>query len=180
MHLEGTDVLARVAQLRAREDSIAKVFAMTSPSRLLLLATIAVLGATSTPQTAHAGGNATIVLEVSTFRNLKGFLGCQLYATSDSFPDKWQSQVNLRKRVPVTATTTSCTFSDLAPGTYAAAVIHDENGNGTLDKNFLGIPTEAYGVSNNCTHALSKPRWDEAKFVVNADSTVTSRISLRY
>lgn len=153
---------------------------MPSLSRLFLLATISALGATSTPHAAHAGGNATIVLEVSTFRTLKGFLGCQLYATSDSFPDKWQSQVNLRKRVAVTAPTTSCTFADLAPGTYAAAVIHDENGNGTLDKNFLGVPTEAYGISNNCTHALSKPKWDEAKFTVNADTTVTSKISLRY
>jgi uncharacterized protein (DUF2141 family) len=153
---------------------------MTSSARLVLLATIAALVSSSAPRHAHAGGSSTIVLEVSTFRNLKGFLGCQLYATADSFPDKWQTQVNLRKHVPVTAATTSCTFADLAPGTYAAAVIHDENGNGTLDKNFLGIPTEAYGISNNHTHALSKPTWDESKFTVNADTTVTSKISLRY
>jgi uncharacterized protein (DUF2141 family) len=146
---------------------------------LVFLATITALGAASA-QEARAGGTSTIVLEVSTFRNLKGFLGCQLYATPESFPDKWQSQVNLRKHVPVTGPTTSCTFSDLAPGTYAAAVIHDENGNGTLDKNFLGIPTEAYGISNNHTHALSRPTWAESKFYVSADSTVTSKISLRY
>ncbi len=153
---------------------------MTSSARLVLLATVTALAASSAPQKAHAGGNSTIVLEVSAFRNTKGFLGCQLYATAESFPDKWQTQVNLRKRVPVSGTTTSCTFPDVAPGTYAAAVIHDENSNGTLDKNFLGIPTEAYGISNNRTHALSKPTWEESKFAVNADATVTSKISLRY
>jgi uncharacterized protein (DUF2141 family) len=39
-------------------------------------------------------------------------------------------------------------FSNLDPGRYAIIVFHDENGNGELDKNVLGIPTEPYGFSN--------------------------------
>ena len=42
-----------------------------------------------------------------------------------------------------------CQFNDIPPGTYAIAVFHDENANGKLDKNFLGIPCEGYGASNN-------------------------------
>ncbi len=40
-----------------------------------------------------------------------------------------------------------CDFEDISPGTYALAVIHDENGNGKLDTNWVGIPTEGYGFS---------------------------------
>lgn len=136
--------------------------------------------AASSPHSVHAGTTATIVLEVSTFRTIKGFLGCQLYPNGEDFPDQWARHRDLRKHVPVTAATTSCSFSGLPPGTYAAAVIHDENSNGKLDTNFLGIPTEGYGISNNHTHALSRPTWEESKFVVNADTTVTAHITLRY
>jgi uncharacterized protein (DUF2141 family) len=145
-----------------------------------LFAAVVGLATTSSPR-ADAGGPATIVLEVSTFRNSNGFLGCQLYADGAGFPDNWPSQqATFHKRVPVTGPTTSCTYTSLPPGTYAATVIHDENANGKLDTNFLGVPKEAYGVSNNHTHALKRPTWDESKFVVNADSTVTAHISLRY
>ena len=48
-------------------------------------------------------------------------------------------------------------FSNLGPGRYAAIALHDENGNGKLDKNFLGIPTEPYGFSNNVQGFL-RPR----------------------
>jgi hypothetical protein len=40
-------------------------------------------------------------------------------------------------------------FSNVQPGRYAAIAFHDENGNGKPDKNFLGVPTEPYGFSNN-------------------------------
>jgi uncharacterized protein (DUF2141 family) len=152
---------------------------MTHARNALLFATITI-AASSVPHAAHAGNTATIVLEVSTFRNTHGFLGCQLYPKGEDFPDNWSAHRDMRKRVPVTGPTTSCTFPDMPPGTYGAAVIHDENGNGKLDKNFLGMPLEGYGISNNHTHALSRPTWNESKFAVAADTTYTSRISIRY
>jgi len=131
-------------------------------------------------RSARADAPSTIVLEVSTFRNRTGMLGCQLYDTGNGFPDKWPSAANMQVRVAVTGSTTSCTFPNMPPGTYAAAVIHDENSNNKLDKNFLGVPTEGYGISQNHTHALRRPTWDESKFVVAPQSIVTTRISLRY
>ena len=38
---------------------------------------------------------------------------------------------------------------DIPPGTYAIKLHIDENENGELDTNFLGIPKEQYGISNN-------------------------------
>jgi len=58
-------------------------------------------------------------------------------------------------------------FSNLAPGTYAVKAMHDENDNGKLDANFMGMPIEGYAFSNN-PQLLRKPTFDEAKFDLGA------------
>jgi uncharacterized protein (DUF2141 family) len=52
---------------------------------------------------------------------------------------------------------------DVPAGRYAVMVMHDENDNGKLDSNALGIPTEAYGFSNN-VRVMRKPTFDETAF----------------
>jgi len=58
-------------------------------------------------------------------------------------------------------------FKDLPMGEYSVAVIHDENNNGKLDTNIFGIPTEAYGFSNNIRPKFRAANWDETKFLMN-------------
>lgn len=70
-------------------------------------------------------------------------------------------------------------FDDLEPGTYALSAYHDANGNNRLDTNFLGIPTERTGASNNPRPAMRAPRFNEAKFVLEADEKKTIAITLR-
>jgi uncharacterized protein (DUF2141 family) len=62
-------------------------------------------------------------------------------------------------------------FSDLPAGVYAVQVMHDENDNNKLDANFLGIPSEGYGFSNN-PNVMRRAHFDEAVFEVGADKTV--------
>jgi uncharacterized protein (DUF2141 family) len=57
-----------------------------------------------------------------------------------------------------------CDFLDIPPGTYALAVIHDENRNGQLDTNRLGIPKEGYGFSNDAKGFFGAPSFSAAKF----------------
>ncbi len=68
-------------------------------------------------------------------------------------------------------------FEGLAPGRYAVMVTHDENGNGRLDMNAMGMPLEGYGFSNN-PQVMRKPTWDEAAFEVGADAAAIT-IELR-
>lgn len=63
--------------------------------------------------------------------------------------------------------TQAFTLKDIPPGRYALLVTHDENGNGKLDTNMLGMPTEGYGFSNN-PQVMRKPTWDEAAFEIGA------------
>jgi uncharacterized protein (DUF2141 family) len=69
-------------------------------------------------------------------------------------------------------------FTNLDPGQYAIILFHDENGNGKLDRNALGVPTEPYGFSNNVRGLLSPPTFEKAVMQINSDKAV--RIVLIY
>jgi uncharacterized protein (DUF2141 family) len=120
---------------------------------------------------------STVLIEVSGFKNTRGTLNCRLFTKAADFPD---GEGIVTVRVPITGPNTSCSFSNVEPGTYAVAVVHDENGNGKLDKNFVGVPSEGYGVSNNKTYALSAPKWDESTFKLGATESKVLQVKLRY
>jgi uncharacterized protein (DUF2141 family) len=121
---------------------------------------------------------STVIATVGKLRAPKGNIACRLFFQEKSFPRGTESTI--RKSVRVSGDFARCVFENVPPGTYAMTVIHDENDNGKLDKNFIGMPTEGYGVSNNKTHATSAPVWSECKFVVEAGKKRELSIGLRY
>ena len=64
-------------------------------------------------------------------------------------------------------------LTNLDPGRYAIILFHDENGNGKLDKNALGVPTEPYGFSNNVPGFLGPPAYKKRSW----RSTPTTKLS---
>ena len=60
-------------------------------------------------------------------------------------------------------------FAGLAPGRYALRVFADENGNGKLDTNLMGMPTERYGFSNDAKGNRAPPSFEAAAISVDAD-----------
>lgn len=73
----------------------------------------------------------------------------------------------------------STVFTQLLPGRYAIIVIHDENDNGRLDENALGVPTEGYAFSNDARGFLSAASFDAAAIAVGNANFSTS-INLIY
>jgi outer membrane protein len=67
---------------------------------------------------------------------------------------------------------------DLASGEYALVVYHDENENGRLDKNFIGIPSEPLGFSNRYW-PQGPPTFTKAAFKLEADETKTIDVKLQ-
>jgi uncharacterized protein (DUF2141 family) len=108
-------------------------------------------------------------LKLDKIKNIKGFMMIALYNSADSY----KSDVNTfsGKKIAVSAKTMTVNFSNLPSGDYAIKLYQDENDNGEIDKNFLGIPTEAYGFSNN-GGAMGQPSFDEAKFTVNGNTSI--------
>jgi uncharacterized protein (DUF2141 family) len=68
------------------------------------------------------------------------------------------------------------TFGGLPAGRYAIKSFADENGNAPLDTNFVGLPTERYGFSNNARGRMGPPSFDAAAVQVDADSTISVRL----
>jgi uncharacterized protein (DUF2141 family) len=68
------------------------------------------------------------------------------------------------------------TFKKIPVGEYAISVFHDKNSNNKMDVNFLGIPKEAYGCSNNTKGFMGPPKYEDAKFQLTKNSTIRIQI----
>jgi len=75
--------------------------------------------------------------------------------------------------------TVTVVLKDMPQGDYAVSAFHDENANGELDQNILGIPTEGYAFSNDASGFLGPPSFDDAAVTVGKDS-VTATAHLVY
>lgn len=71
------------------------------------------------------------------------------------------------------------TFKGISSGGYAVSVVHDENGNGKLDTNFLGIPKEGIGTSNNPKSSFGAPSFEDARFNISTESK-SINITIKY
>ena len=82
-------------------------------------------------------------------------------------------------RVTLTSTRAAACFTVSSPGDYAVAIYHDENGNHHFDRNFLGLPVEGYGFSNDAPTYLGPPSFGAARIAIHAGDN-TASIRLRY
>jgi uncharacterized protein (DUF2141 family) len=67
------------------------------------------------------------------------------------------------------------TFENVPSGDYAVMVLHDTNGNEKMDFSDQGMPTEAYGMSNN-PMSYGAPTWAAAKFKLEANKEIIVRL----
>jgi uncharacterized protein (DUF2141 family) len=107
--------------------------------------------------------DSQIHVEITGLRNDKGQVLCDLFSSASDFPKKRDKAVD-HVTSAITNRHAVCEFAAVAPGTYAVSVFHDENSNGKLDTNFLSIPREGVGASNNAKGHLGPPKFDAASF----------------
>lgn len=112
----------------------------------------------------------------SNLRDAKGNLYVAVYDQESAFLKT--DRLRCKKIVPVQQTgTLKINLGNLPPGRYALSCFHDLNGNGRLDTNWLGIPSEPYGFSNNARPQFRAPKWGEAAFDLNgAGGTISVKL----
>lgn len=116
---------------------------------------------------------ANVHLDITDITALNGDILVVLY---DSPEDYSQSNAPLASRkIPASAETISTAFADLPAGDYAIKLFHDENSNGQLDSNMMGLPKEGYGFSNNAGR-FGPASFEEAKFSVTEDTNISIKI----
>jgi uncharacterized protein (DUF2141 family) len=110
---------------------------------------------------AHAGeaSSSNVIEFVTHVRAAGGVVRCGLFRS-----EGWL-------KAPVGADTARieggralCSFKKVPPGTYGLSAFHDQNNNGKLDTNFLGMPTEDYCASNNARGVFGPPSFADSKF----------------
>jgi uncharacterized protein (DUF2141 family) len=104
-----------------------------------------------------------INVEISGLRNDKGQMLCALFSSAEAFPKKPERAV-ARLTSRISGRQAACDFTGVAPGTYAVSVVHDENSNGKLDRNFIGMPREGVGASNDAKGHMGPPKFSAASF----------------
>jgi len=104
-----------------------------------------------------------LIVAISGFKNNNGDVKIALvnekeqYLSHDLEPFRWAT-------LDITDNKVKWEVHRLPVGSYAITVFHDENQNGDLDANFLGIPNELFGFSNNSSGFFGPPNYDEALF----------------
>ena len=104
-----------------------------------------------------------IKVEVIGMRNDNGKLGCSLFNSPEGFP-RDGSKVFRHAWAPIKNGRGECFFAGVPARDYAVSVFHDENGNGKFDMNWMGMPLEGYGFSNNVKPRFKAPSFDECNF----------------
>lgn len=139
---------------------------------IMLMSTIALLSAHQT------FSQCKVIVSVEGVRHNKGTVYVALQNNAEVFKrrDKYYMMIpiNLDKNV------TSCTFENIDPGTYAVSLFHDENNDGKPNFNFIGLPKEGFGFSNNAMGVMKEPSFKAASFTVTTDKTAIQKIKLRY
>ena len=92
-----------------------------------------------------------------------------LFSSSESYP---KHPLREETRLVDGEGQTTFVLGQLRPGTYAVVVVHDEDGNGKLNRGFLGIPTELVGFSNNAKILFGPPSFDKTSFVLSEPLTI--------
>jgi uncharacterized protein (DUF2141 family) len=116
-------------------------------------------------------GQYTLQVNIEDVRSEEGVLYLALYDNSN----EWLNEESTYRQQIITPRkgTMSVVFNNLPAGTYALSVLHDKNRDKKLNTNWVGMPSEAYGFSNNPGFMMRAPRFSECVFTVSTNQTIT-------
>lgn len=144
----------------------------------LIAALGAVLGNFCLAGTVSAVTPGQLTVEIDGLSSQQGNICLTLFSRSEGFPSDSTKAIKA-SCMPITATPVILKWEGLDLGNYAIAVFHDENADGKLNTNRVGIPQEGFGFSNNPSILVGPPQFREATFLIAGQNT-TIRIGLKY
>lgn len=120
-----------------------------------------------------SASDLTITVNVVGTRSAEGSVLAALYDSRKSSLSDWRDAVAVRRTQA--GDTAPITFQNVDAGTYAVVIVHDEDNDGQMDTNFIGLPVEGFGASNNPVF-LGPPRFQSARFQVRGDKEVDVQV----
>lgn len=113
-----------------------------------------------------------LTIEVKGIKENKGKIFIAIYDSEENF---------LKKEIGVIADVkdkkATGILKGLKKGSYAVSLFHDENNNKKMDTKLFGIPKEPYGFSNDATGFMGPPKFQDAKFSLDFNKTITISVN---
>ena len=145
-------------------------------SKYIIFLFIIFTGLSGSSLTQPKKGNLKVL--VNNIKGNTGQLAFYLFNSDDGFPMK-TGKALMQGFVKATGNTAEYAFTNLAAGTYAVFVFHDADNDKKLKTNFVGMPKEGMGVSNNAKGHFGPPDYDDAKFEFKNSGQVVT-VALMY
>ncbi len=120
---------------------------------------------------------AALEVSISGLRNMKGNVLVCVTANPRFFPDCSKDPKSFRATVPA-RDSAQVSFRGIAQGTYAIALVHDENGNSKMDMAIF-LPKEGFGFSRNPAIVTGPPKFKAAAFAIDA-AEVSQQVKMKY
>lgn len=111
-----------------------------------------------------------LTINVQNIKSFEGEIIIGIFNTEEKFLKDGAAIKNYS--IAIDSTTQTIVINDLPKGEYAVSLYHDENSDKECNLNFLGIPKEAYGFSNNIKPKLSAPSFKDCKFMLVEDKVL--------
>lgn len=120
----------------------------------------------------------TLVIVIRGLRNDRGFVGGGIYADRNVWTHEGGQVATCH--VPIHSGAARCVIQAPGPGRYAFAFMHDEDANGRMNTDALGLPQEGYGFGNDAHGTLGAPSFESAAYEIRAGQRVESTVNARY
>lgn len=118
-------------------------------------------------------------VKIQNIRNSTGNIVCALFQSPNGFPKEFLHFATNIMIIKIRESEASCYFAGIPSGNYSMVVVHDENMNGKLDSNLLGIPKEGFSFSNKAKALLSAPSFSASSFQYDGQN-IDMTMSLNY
>ena len=109
-----------------------------------------------------------LVVKVNEIKEVKGSLKYAVYDHSEKF----LKEALAFGDASIKGNSVVFTVDGLEKGFYAVSIYQDENGNGKLDANFIGIPSEPYAFSNNARGKFGPPSFEDCRFELRESTEI--------
>ena len=113
----------------------------------------------------------SVTIDLQNIKGSKGMMQIAVFNKASSFPKAGGEYKLLQYKVSEGAK--KFVINDLPDGDYAIAIHHDENSDGKMNTNMIGIPKEGYGFSKNFKPKFSAPKFSDCSVRIASDQKMT-------